>query len=217
MPRPILYVLLVLVALSLIPMGLVYKNRATRGRDTSRIQVVYDMDDQVHFKTQTANPFFPDGRAMRKPVAGTVARGQAWTDAAMYQGTVEGDTLFVTDFPVEVTPDLVNRGEGRYNIYCLPCHGASGNGNGLVHQRAVMRGEGGWTPPTDLASQQVVDRPVGHLYNTIANGIRNMPSYGAQIAPEDRWAIVAYVRALQLTRNANLEDLPEEARAALPQ
>lgn len=215
MPRPIIYVLLVLVALSLIPMGLLYKSRSTTGRDTTRIQVVYDMDDQVHHKTQTANSFFPDGRAMRQPVEGTVARGMAWTDAAMYHGTVEGDTLFVTDFPVEISPQLVNRGQERYNIYCMPCHGASGNGNGLVHVRAMGLGEGTWTPPTDLTSSQVVDRPVGHIYNTIAKGIRNMPSYGSQILPQDRWAIVAYVRALQLTRNANIEDLPAEAKAKL--
>ena len=215
MPRPILYVLLVLVALSLVPMGLLYKSRATRSRETTRIQVVYDMDDQVHDKTQTGNPFWADGRAMRKPVEGTVARGQAWTHDPFAHGLVAGDTLFVTDFPVEVTPELVNRGQERYNIYCLPCHGASGNGNGLVNARAVSLGEGTWTPPTDITSQTVVDRPVGHLYNTIARGIRNMPSYGSQIAPRDRWAIVAYVRALQLTRNAKFEDLPQEAKAGL--
>lgn len=217
MPRPIIYVLLVVTALSLIPMGVIYKNRATRTRPATRIQVVYDMDDQVKLKTQARNDFFPDGRAMRLPVEGTVARGQAWTDDPLFKGTVQGDTLFVDDFPVEVTRELVDRGQERFNIYCLPCHGASGNGNGLVHQRAQLRGEGGWTPPTDLASQQVVDRPVGHLYNTITHGIRNMPAYGAQIVPADRWAIVAYVRALQLTRHANVEDLPQEARAGLPQ
>ncbi len=215
MPRPILYVLLVLVALSLVPMGLLYKSRATRSRETTRIQVVYDMDDQVHDKTQTGNPFWADGRAMRKPVEGTVARGQAWTNDPFAHGLVAGDTLFVTDFPVEVTPELVNRGQERYNIYCLPCHGASGNGNGLVNARAASLGEGTWTPPTDITSQSVVDRPVGHLYNTIARGIRNMPSYGSQIAPRDRWAIVAYVRALQLSRNAKFEDLPQEAKAGL--
>ena len=215
MPRPIIYVLLFLVALSLVPMGLVYKARSTRERDQSRIQVVYDMDDQVHDKTQARNTFFDDGRAMRKPVAGTVARGLAWTDEARYLGVVPGDTLFVTEFPVPVTAAMVDRGQERYNIYCAPCHGTSGNGNGLVNQRAAGLAEGTWTPPTDLTSQQVVDRPVGHIYNSIANGIRNMPSYGSQIMPDDRWAIVAYVRALQLTRNADIEDLPAEARAAL--
>lgn len=215
MPRPILYVLLVLVALSLIPIGMVYKARSTRGRATTRIQVVYDMDDQVSHKTQTRNSFFADGMAMRQPVAGTVARGQAWTDDPLYKGMVEGDTLFVTEFPVEVTSALVDRGQERFNIYCLPCHGASGNGNGLVNARATFLAEGTWTPPTDLTSQQVIDRPVGHIYNTIARGIRNMPSYGSQIPVEDRWAITAFVRALQLTRNANIEDLPAEARTGL--
>jgi mono/diheme cytochrome c family protein len=215
MPRPIIYVLLFLVALSLIPMGLIYKARATRGRDVTRVQVVYDMDDQVHEKTQTRSDFFADGLAMRKPVAGTVARGLAWTDDARYLGRVPGDTLFVEEFPVEVTAALVDRGQERFNIHCAPCHGLSGNGNGLVNARASSLAEGTWTPPTDLYSQQVLDRPVGHIYNTIANGIRNMPAYGPQITPDDRWAIVAYVRALQLTRNADIEDLPQEARAGL--
>ena len=215
MPRPILYVLLVLVALSLIPMGLVYKARSTRTRDVTRIQVVYDMDNQVKYKTQTRNPFFADGRSMRLPVEGTVAQNLLQDGDPFYRGRVEGDTVFVETFPLEVTRELVNHGQERFNIYCAPCHGASGNGNGLVHTKAAARGEGTWTPPTDLASQTVVDRPVGHIYNTISNGIRNMPSYGVQIKPADRWAIVAYVRALQLSRNAKIEDLPEEARAGL--
>ena len=84
-----------------------------------------------------------------------------------------------------------------------------------MHQRAAALAEGTWTPPTDLASQTVVDRPVGHIYNTITNGIRNMPAYGSQIPPEDRWAIVAYVRALQLSRNATIDDVPADVRATL--
>jgi mono/diheme cytochrome c family protein len=215
MPRPILYVLLVLVALSLIPVGLIYKSRATRGRDETRIQVVYDMDDQVHYKTQSANSFFPDGRAMRLPVEGTVAQGVLEDDDAFFRGRVENDTLFVTEFPLEVTRELMARGRERFNIHCAPCHGQSGNGNGPVHVRAAALGEGTWTPPTDLTSQTVVDRPVGHIYNTIKNGIRNMPAYGPQVVPEDRWAITAYVRALQLSRNATIEDVPAEDRAAL--
>lgn len=215
MPRPIIYTLLVLVALSLIPIGVIYKARATRSRDVSRIQVVYDMDDQFYHKAQADNPFFADGMAMRKPPTGTVAQGMAWTDEAMYQGTVEGDTLFISHFPLEVTAELVDRGEERFNIFCAPCHGLSGDGNGLVNIRAASLGEGTWTPPTDLRSQSVVDRPVGHLYNSIAKGIRNMPSYGSQIAPRDRWAIVAYVRALQLSVGASIEDVPESERASL--
>ena len=133
-----------------------------------------------------------------------MAQGQNRDSDPFFRGQVDGDTLFVTDYPLDVTADLLDRGQERYNIYCAPCHGVSGNGNGPVNARAASLAEGTWTPPTDLASQTVVDRPVGHLYNTIAKGIRNMPSYGAQIDPKDRWAIVAYVRALQLSRNAGV-------------
>jgi len=216
MPRPILYVLLVLVALSLVPLGAVYKSRHSR-KTEPRIQVVYDMDDQYKSKTQAENPFFADGMAMRKHPEGTVAQGMLEADDALHRGQVAGDTLFVESFPVDVTRELMYRGQERFNIYCAPCHGLSGDGNGSVHVRAAALAEGTWTPPTDLRSKTVIERPVGHIYNTIKNGIRNMPAYGAQIGVEDRWAIVAYVRALQLSRNAKLEDVPAEVRATLSQ
>ncbi len=213
MPRITFYILLVLVALSLIPAGLIYKSMHSR-KAGPRIQVVYDMDQQYKVKTQTANPFFADAVGMRKHPAGTVARGRLYADDAFAQG-FEGDTVFVENIPVPVTMDLVNRGRERFDIFCATCHGLSGNGNGPVHVRAASLGEGTWTPPTDLTSQTVVERPVGHIYNTIAKGIRNMPTYGPQIDPEDRWAIVAYVRALQLSRNATIDDVPAADRAAL--
>ena len=87
----------------------------------------------------------------------------------------------------------------------------------MIHVRAQALAEGTWTPPTDLTSQTVVERPAGHIYNTISNGIRTMPSYGAQLNPQDRWAVTAYVRALQLSRNATIADVPVESRAALGQ
>jgi mono/diheme cytochrome c family protein len=151
---------------------------------------------------------------MRKHPEGTVARGRLYADDAFAKG-FEGDTVFVETIPVPVTMDLVNRGQERFDIFCATCHGLSGNGNGLVHLRAASLGEGTWTPPTDLTGQTVVERPVGHIYNTIKNGIRSMPAYGPQIDPEDRWAIVAYVRALQLSRNATIDDVPAADRAAL--
>ncbi len=215
MPRPLIYVLLVVVALSLIPVGILYKNMATRSRTETRIQVVYDMDNQPYHKAQSENAFFADGRSMRKPPQGTVASGQLRVDDSFFAGTVGNDTTFVTAMPLPVTEALLNRGQDRFNIFCAPCHGLSGNGNGPVHVRAMALAEGTWTPPTDLGSQSVIDRPVGHIYNTISRGIRNMPSYGSQVAPEDRWAIVAYVRAIQLTRSAELSDVPAGARAAL--
>ncbi len=215
MPRPLIYVLLVVVALSLIPLGIVYKNMATRSRTETRIQVVYDMDDQPYHKAQSENAFFADGMAMRKPPVGTVASGQLQVDDAYFAGTAGSDTSFVTALPMPVTEAVLERGQDRFNVFCAPCHGLSGNGEGPVHVRAMALAEGTWTPPTDLGSQSVVGRPVGHIYNTIAKGIRNMPSYGSQIAPEDRWAVVAYVRAIQLTRNAVISDVPVDARSAL--
>ncbi len=214
MPRPLIYIGLVLVALSLLPMGCLYRARHEVKR-SPRIQVVYDMDNQSHYKAQEGNPFFADGRAMRTMPEGTVAHGDLQADDPFYRGRVTGDTTFVSEFPLVVDEQLMVRGRQRFNIYCAPCHGQSGNGNGMANVRAEALAEGTWTPPSDLRSQSVVDRPVGHLYNTITNGIRNMPSYKAQIEPRDRWAIVAYVRALQLSRNASLNDVPQESRAAL--
>jgi mono/diheme cytochrome c family protein len=216
MPRSTFYVLLVLVALSLIPVGMIYKSMHSP-KTEPRIQIVYDMDQQYKYKNQTTSEFFPDGLSMRKPPAGTVARGRLYADEAFALGfrPSGGDTVYVEDFPLPVTGDLMQRGRERYDIFCATCHGLSGNGNGLVHLRAAKLAEGTWTPPTNLTGETVVDRPVGHIYNTIKNGIRNMPAYGSQIEPEDRWAIVAYVRALQLSRNATLDDVPAADRAAL--
>ncbi len=215
MPRPIIYFLLFLVALSLIPMGMVYKSRATRGREGTRIQVVYDMDQQFSFKAQQENPFFADGMAMRGQPTGTVARGMLREDPVIFTGTTDGDTLWVDVSPVAVTRELMDRGQDRFGIFCAPCHGLSGNGNGPVDVRAAALAEGTWATPTDLATQAVVDQPVGKIFNTIRNGIRNMPAYGPQISPEDRWAIVAYVRAIQASRGTNVGDLSEDARKQL--
>lgn len=206
MPRWILYLLLLVTALTLIPMGLIYRSSHS-AKDQPRVQVVYDMDQQSYYKAQSENPFFSDGASMRHQPAGTVARGLLQADDAFYRGRVPGDTLFVAANPVEVTREVLNRGRERFNIHCAPCHGQSGNGNGMVHVRAQALAEGTWTPPTDLTSQTVVDRPDGFIYDAITNGVRNMPAYGAQIDPDDRWAITAYVRALQLSRNATAEDV----------
>jgi mono/diheme cytochrome c family protein len=216
MPRSIFYVLLVLVALSLIPIGMIYRSMHSP-KAGPRIQVVYDMDQQYKAQSQTTSEFFDDGVNMRAAPEGTVARGHLAADESFALGfTVSGgDTVYATEFPLPVTMDLVTRGRERFDIFCATCHGLSGNGNGLVHVRAAALGEGTWTPPTDLTGETVVERPVGHIYNSIKNGIRNMPAYGSQIDPEDRWAITAYVRALQLSRNATIDDVPAADRAAL--
>jgi mono/diheme cytochrome c family protein len=218
MPRSIFYILAVVVALSLIPMGLIYRAHQS-GKNQPRIQVVYDMDQQFSYKAQQENEFFDDGVSMRGYVEGTVARGLLRDDDPVYRGmetlTAGGDTVFVTEIPVPVTAAMLDRGQDRFDVFCATCHAPSGNGQSLVHLRAQGLAEGTWTPPTDLTSDTVVEREAGHIYNTITNGIRNMPAYGSQIAPEDRWAIVAYVRALQLSRKATIEDVPADVRKEL--
>jgi len=214
MPRPLIYIALILAALSLIPMACVVKNWNNPHKTDTRIQIVYDMDSQPKFKAQSANPFFADGRSARQWPEGTVARGLLRNDDRLYHG-IEADSSFTTEFPLPVTEALMARGQERFDIFCATCHGIGGAGDGMVHRRAESLEQGTWTPPTDLATQTVIDRPHGYLYNVIANGVRNMPAYGHQISPEDRWAIVAYMRALQRARTATMDDVPEENRRTL--
>jgi len=155
---------------------------------------------------------------MRHHPEGTVAQGQLRADEPTHTGRVSvSDTSFVQTFPVSVTRELMFRGRERFNIHCAPCHGISGNGLGAVHVRAMQLAEGTWTPPTDLTSEIMIAQPIGRIYDTVKNGVRAMPGYAAQITPEDRWAIVAYVRALQMSRNANIDDIPAVSRASLGQ
>src|SRR5439155_25052438 len=125
----------------------------------------------------------------------------------------DGKPNFLSGFPeqVKVNEALLRRGQQRFNIYCSVCHGLDGSGHGPVNERAMaLAGVSGtnWTPAADLMKDSVRGRPDGHIYNTINVGIRNMPGYGTQIVPEDRWAIVAYVRALQLSQGAPASALP---------
>ncbi len=207
MPRWVTYALILLAALALVPLALIARARSTTS-PLPRIQPIRDMAKQPKFKMQSANPLFADGRAMRPAVEGTVARGELHDDAAFWVGR-DADG-WVTAFPVPVTERLMRRGEERYDIYCAPCHGLAGYGDGPVAKRADALQEGTWTPPSSYHSDLVRGRPVGHIFNTITNGIRNMPAYGPQIAPADRWAIVAYVRALQRSQDARLSDVPPE-------
>ncbi len=214
-PRPILYVLAILVVASWIPLALIARAR-TQTSEKPRIHIIQDMDDQPRFKAQRMNPMFADRRAMRPPVEGAIARGELREDTAFFTGRAAGDNAgWVSEFPVEVTAELMRRGRDRFAIFCAPCHGASGNGEGMIHARAEALAEGTWVPPSNLLAETTRARPVGYIYNAIANGVRNMPAYGRQIPPEDRWAITAYVRALQRSQNARLEDVPEEERRQL--
>lgn len=150
-----------------------------------------NMDQQERYEAQEENNFFEDGRSMRVPVEGTVARGNLREDTRFYQGINE-DSSFVDTIPVNVTKSFLQKGQKEYNVYCTPCHGQTGDGRGII-----MVGRYGYVPAPSYHIDRLRDIEDGYIYSTIANGIRNMPSYAQQIEVEDRWAIVAYVRALQ--------------------
>jgi len=224
MPRWIIPTLAVMTAVALIPFALATKTRVSRG-PTTRTQIIPDMDQQGRYEAQQPHALFADGRAMRPPVEGTVARGELNANTHLVDGKVNGK--WAEDFPVEVTAALMARGRDRYQIFCAACHGQGVGGleirgeiqtHGIVDERAtiIMEREGGaWTPPTSFHTDEVRGRPVGHLYNTIKNGIRSMPSYASQIPVEDRWAIVLYLRALQRSQASEIADVPEDLRGSL--
>ena len=206
----------ILTALGWSPVGLAAMARAVPSTRT-RIHFIQDMDNQPKFRAQHANALFADGRAMRPPVPGTVARGRLEADDHYNRGVVDND--WATTFPpqVQVNLDLVYRGQDRFNIYCTPCHGYAGYGDGMINQRAmdlVNLGLNGttWVQPKNMHEQLIREQPVGQTFNTITNGVRNMSGYAAQIPTEDRWAIVAYVKALQRSQTADLNDLPPDQR-----
>lgn len=215
LPKWIIPALLVLATIALVPPALITWARASRS-DTPRINLVPDMDYQPRYQPQTENDLFLDKRGMRPQTEGTIARGHLGENEAYTRGRENGD--WVARVPVPVTETMVHRGKARFEIYCAPCHGLSGFGNGMVARRADLLAESGhanWTPPTSLHDELVVGRADGHLFNTITYGVRTMPAYGPQIPVEDRWAIVTYVRALQRSQNANLSDVPEDVRPTL--
>jgi mono/diheme cytochrome c family protein len=208
-PRILVYSLLVAGCLALIPPVVFARMRATPSPNRP-IHIFWDMDFQPKFKTQVANPLFADGRAMRPPVAGTVARGEAYADSHMYEGVVDGQ--WATALPAGVAMDMatLERGQQRFNIYCSACHGYAGFGDGAVNKRAmelVANAAGPvngtqWVAAKSLHDDTTRHQPVGQLFTTITHGIRNMAGYGSQIPTEDRWAIAAYVKALQLSQDA---------------
>ena len=173
-----------------------------------------NMDYVQRFEAQEPNPFFADGAAMRQPVPGTIARGHLRTsaNAPFYYGRT-ADGGYVETIPVPVTPSVIERGQNRFNIYCTPCHGQAGDGRGIVAVGNGGLGYGFQVPSyhTDALRAQ----PDGYIYDVIQNGINTMPSYGHEIPPADRWAVVAYVRALQRSQAAASEDVPERERQRL--
>lgn len=183
-----------------------------RGMESDRppIHPNLNMDIQNRFDPQEANPLFADNAAMRKPPSGTVARGLLREDARYYAGRTE-DGEYVEQMPVPVTRTLLERGQERYEIFCTMCHGGAGDGNGII-----MTGNYGYTPAPTYHSERLRNVTDGYIYDVIANGVRNMPGYAQQIPVADRWAIVAYVRALQRSQNADAADVPQSVLSDIP-
>jgi mono/diheme cytochrome c family protein len=214
LPPGLVYVGIVLAVASLVPFAIFAKARFAKSEKT-RIHAVGDMDWQAKFKAQQPNPFYANDMAMRAPEPGTIAMGELQDDDHLYTGKVNG--AFARTFPpaIEISEKTVEHGKDRFNVYCAPCHGRSGNGDGMVAQRAMALAEGTWVPPTVLGQEYLKLMPVGQLFDTITHGIRNMPAYGPQIPAEDRWAIILYVRALQQSKGTNVANLTDAERGAL--
>jgi mono/diheme cytochrome c family protein len=153
----------------------------------------YDMQDQPRYKPLRKSDFYEDGRSSRPPVPGTVARGQLRADTYLYTGMLgkePGDAL-----PFPATRQVLERGRERFNIYCAPCHSRLGDGNGMIVQRGYRR-------PPSYHIERLRKAPLGHFFDVITNGFGAMPDYAAQVEVHDRWAIAAYIRALQLSQAA---------------
>ncbi len=164
------------------------------------------MADQPRYEPLQKSNFFADQRASRPLVEGTVARGHLDADNEFYTGkNADGP---VQTFPFPVDRKILLRGQERFNIYCSPCHDRAGTGEGMIVRR-------GYRPPPSFHIDRLREAPPGHFFDVISHGFGAMPGYAAQIAPADRWAIAAYIRALQLSQNAALGDVPESERARL--
>lgn len=161
------------------------------------------MYDQPKFKPYERSDFFPDNLSARQPPPGTVPRRQTPVNVALETGQVNDRP--VDTIPLPVTRELLARGQDRYNVFCAICHGLAGYGDGMIVQR-------GFLPPPNFHTDQIRNLPNGTIFNVISNGYGAMYPYGDRITPEDRWAIVAYIRALQLSQNATINDVPADQR-----
>src|SRR5579863_5965055 len=158
-----------------------------------------DMHNQPRFKPLAMSDFYPDQRSARPPVEGTVARGQLDADTYFYTGRVGSSPGDYMPFPV--TETVLARGRERFDIYCSPCHSRLGDGNGMVVQR-------GFRHPPSYHTERLRKAPLGYFFDVMTNGFGAMPDYRSQIPPRDRWAIVAYIRALQLSQSATMANVP---------
>jgi mono/diheme cytochrome c family protein len=222
----------VFIVLTWLPIAIAIDMRTDKNKKEPRIHLIQDMDNQTKFRPQDENVLFLDNRADRGRVPGTVARGELYADGPYHNGYVDSygadgklTREFVTDFPDAVRQQFateasarafLNLGQQKFNMTCALCHGADGLGNGPIAIRAQEVGASatGWVQPSNLSDEVRRGRSDGHIYNTINNGIRKMGGYGHQLNVNERWAIVAYVRAIQLSQAAPKSVLtPEQQRA----
>lgn len=173
------------------------------------LEVFPDMDRQAKYKPQSPSPLFADGRADRPLPPGVVARGNLRADDHLYLGK-DAKGQWVTTFPAEISIDarLMERGKERYSIYCAPCHGALGDGKGIVTHYE-------WGGPANFHQDKFRQMAVGEIYNTITNGKATMLGYGDKLVPEDRWAVIAYLRALQRAQLGTVADVPQSQKSEL--
>ena len=158
-----------------------------------------DMHDQPRYKPLAKSEFYADMRSARQPVEGTVARGQLHEDIYFYTGKIGSNPGDYMPFPV--TADVLSRGRERFNVYCAPCHSRVGDGNGMIVQRGYRR-------PPSYHTERLRKAPLGYFFDVMTNGFGAMPDYASQIPPRDRWDIVAYIHALQLSQGATMADIP---------
>ena len=165
-----------------------------------------DMHDAPRYEPLEASTFFANGQASRMLVANTVPRGLLRADTHLNEGRVDGQ--LATTFPMAITPAVMQRGQERFNVFCSPCHGRTGSGNGMVVQR-------GFRAPPSYHEDRLRNAPVGYFFDVMTNGFGAMQDYASQVPVADRWAIAAYIRALQLSQRATVADVPANRRAEL--
>ena len=234
LPKGVVAFIIISTCLALVPFAYIYKQRASKS-DKPHYHIIPNMDFQPKNKPQTASDMFPDGRASQLPVANTVARGELKADDHFYRGLVPAPSnaglpggngaTWATSFPKSADPkenfdesaEDMERGEGRFAIYCSPCHGLTGDGTGMINMRADKIGATatGWVAPSNVTQKAFATQPHGQLFNTITHGIRTMPGYGTQIKEKDRWAIVFYLRALQRSAHSTVDDVPAGEQPAI--
>ena len=215
--RQLLYIILIM--LTGVAVGVGIAGRQGRLSRKPPIEVFPDMDRQLRMRPQQPNDFFTNGLSSQLPPPGTIARSQPvqtvngaiypFEDAPVNTGRVTGTTNFVETNPLPVTSPLLQRGRERFNIYCAPCHGALGDGNGINKKLGVM------PAVANLHDKRIVEVADGEIFNIITHGKGLMGAHGPLVPVADRWAIIAYLRALQLSRLGSMDDLPADQQKTL--